>query len=306
MGIYQHDELFAGKPIVEYTTEIGIAEPTESSYRLSVDYNSEHSIIDLLSQFLADPQVSQITNLIIGQWDAEDGSSEPVVNFLVDASQKLPNLTALFLGDITGEEYEISWIQQSDLSPLWNAYPQLEYLRVRGNENLSFGELELGRLKTLIVETGGLSVERVREVCASHLPSLEHLELWLGTDNYGGDTTPVDLAPILNGSLFPYLRYLGLRDSEIADRMAIAVADATILVRIKTLDLSLGNLGDIGAAALLASPLINHLEKLDLHHHYISEALVKDLEKLSIEVDVSDVQVADDDDEEYRYVAVSE
>jgi hypothetical protein len=306
MGIYQHDELFAGKPVVEYTTEIGIAEPTESSYRLSVDYDSEHSIIDLLSQFLADPQVSQITNLIIGQWDAEDGSIEPVVNFLVDASQKLPNLTALFLGDITGEEYEISWIQQSDLSPLWNAYPQLEYLRVRGNENLSFGELELGRLKTLIVETGGLSVERVREICASQLPQLEHLELWLGTDSYGGDTTPADLAPILNGSLFPYLQYLGLRDSEIADRMAIAVANATILVRIKTLDLSLGNLGDLGAAALLASPLINHLEKLDLHHHYISEALVKDLEKLSIAVDVSDVQTADNDDEEYRYIAVSE
>jgi Leucine Rich repeat len=305
MGIYQHDELFAGKPVVEYTTEIGIAEPTESSYRLSVDYDSEHSIIDLLSQFLADPQVSQITNLIIGQWDAEDGSSEPVVNFLVDASQKLPHLTALFLGDITGEEYEISWIQQSDLSPLWNAYPQLEYLRVRGNDGLGFGELKLDRLKTLIVETGGLSVERVREICASQLPQLEHLELWLGTDSYGGDTTPADLAPILNGSLFPYLQYLGLRDSEIADRIAISIANATILVRIKTLDLSLGNLGDLGAAALLASPLINHLKKLDLHHHYISEALVKDLAGLSIEVDFSDVQTADDD-EEYRYIAVSE
>jgi hypothetical protein len=307
MGIYHHDELFAGKPVVEYTTKIGIANPIESSYRLSVDYDSEHSIIDLLSQFLADPHVSKITSLIIGQWDAEDGSSEPVVQFLVDASPKLPNLTALFLGDITGDEYEISWIQQSDLSPLWNAYPQLEYLRVRGNEELSFGEIKLDRLKTLIVETGGLSVERVREICQGYLPQLEHLELWLGTDDYGGDTTVEDLAPILSGSLFPYLQYLGLRNSHIADRIAIAIANATILVRIKVLDLSLGNLGNIGAAALLASPLINHLEKLDLHHHYLSEESIDKLEKLSIEVDLGDRQDADkDDDEEYRYIAVSE
>jgi hypothetical protein len=98
-----------------------------------------------------------------------------------------------------------------------------------------------------------------------------------------------------------------LRDSYIADRIATAVANSTILVRIKVLDLSLGNLGDVGAVALLASPFIGQLQKLDLHHHYMSEALVKDLAKLSIEVDVSDEQEADkDDDEEYRYIAVSE
>jgi hypothetical protein len=307
MGIYHHDELFAGKPVVEYTTEIGITAPQESSYRLSVDYDSEHTIVDLLSQFLADPHASQITSLIIGQWDAEEGSSASVVNFLVDASSKLPNLTALFLGDITGDEYEISWIQQSDLSPLWNAYPQLEYLRLRGNEGLILGEIKLDRLKTLIVETGGLSVARVREICQGYLPQLEHLELWLGDDNYGADVMPEDFAPILSGELFPYLQYLGLRNSHIADRIAIAVANSTILVRIKVFDLSLGNLGDIGATALLASPFIHQLQKLDLHHHYLSESLVEKLAELSIAVDVSDAKEADaDDDEEYRYIAVSE
>ncbi|WP_310428367.1 STM4015 family protein [Chamaesiphon sp. VAR_48_metabat_135_sub] len=307
MGIYQRDELFAGKPVVEYTTEIGITDPKEFSYRLSIEYDSEHSIVDLLSQFLADPHISEITSLIIGQWDAEEGSSEPVVNLLANVSQKLPNLTALFLGDINDDEYEISWIQQSDLSPLWNAYPQLEYLRVRGNDGLSFGELKLDRLKTLIVETGGLSVARVREICQGYLPQLEHLELWLGTDDYGGDTRVEDLAPILSGELFPYLQYLGLRNSEIADSIATAVANSTILVRIKVLDLSLGNLGDIGATALLASPFIHQLEKLDLHHHYLSEALVEKLAGLSIVIDVSDPQSADKyDNEAHRYIAVSE
>jgi hypothetical protein len=306
MGIYQHAESFIGKPVVEYKAEIGITAPLDTVYRLSVEYDSETSITDLLSQFAKDANASKVTGLIIGMWDCDE-SSQHVVDFLVNAHQQLSSLSALFLGDIIEEENQISWIEQCHLSPLLAAYPQLQHLQVRGNDGLSFGELKHERLKTLIVETGGLSVAKVREICESHLPSLEHLELWLGDDNYGGDVTPEDLAPILSGSLFPYLQYLGLRDSIIADRIAIAVATATILVRIKVLDLSLGNLGDIGAAALLASPLINHIEKLDLHHHYISEGLVKELGELSIEVDVSDAQVADrDDDEEYRYIAVAE
>jgi hypothetical protein len=306
MGIHQHAEFFIGKPVVDYKAEIGIADPIDTIYRLSVEYDSETSIIDLLSQFVADANASKVTGLVIGMWDADD-SSQSVVDLLVNAHQKLSSLSALFLGDIVEEENQISWIQQSDVSPLLTAYPQLEHLQIRGNDGLSFGELKHDRLKTLIVETGGLAVERVREICDSHLPQLEHLELWLGTDDYGGDVAIEDLAPILSGGLFPYLQYLGLRDSYIADRIAIAVANSTILIRIKVLDLSLGNLGDVGAVALLASPFIGQLQKLDLHHHYISEALVKDLAKLSIEVDVSDEQEADkDDDEEYRYIAVSE
>ncbi|AFY92301.1 STM4015 family protein [Chamaesiphon minutus] len=306
MGIYQHVEKFIGKPIVEYTTDTGIAYPIEIIYRMSVEYDSEHSILDLLAHFTEHPNASRVPGLIIGMWDCEE-SSQNVVDFLVNASQKLPSLSALFLGDITGDENEISWIEQSDLSPLLTAYPQLEHLQIRGNDGLVLGELKHDRLKTLIVETGGLSVERVREVCQAQLPQLEHLELWLGDDNYGGDTTVEDLAPILSGKLFPNLKYLGLRDSCIADSIATAVAKAPVLQQIKVLDLSLGNLGDVGAAALLASPLIKHLAKLDLNHHYIPEEFRSKFEELGIDVDLSDEQEVDeDDDEEYRYIAVSE
>jgi hypothetical protein len=304
MGIYQHAEKFIGKPVVEYTTDTGIAYPIEIIYRLSVEYDSEHSILDLLAHFTEHYNASKVSGLIIGTWDCEE-NSQHVVDFLVNAAQKLPSLSALFLGDITGDENEISWIEQSDLSPLLKAYPQLEYFQVRGNDGLILGDLKHDRLKTLIVETGGLSVERVREVCQAQLPQLEHLELWLGDDNYGGDATAEDLAPILSGKLFPNLKYLGLRDSYIADAIASAVAKAPVLPQIKVLDLSLGNLGDVGAAALLASPFINTLEKLDLHHHYISEELRSKFADLGIEVDLSDEQEADDD-EEYRYIAVSE
>ncbi len=306
MGIYQETEQFLGKPITNYDESIDTIDPIDTVYRLRVEYDSEYSILDLLARFAADANASKITRLIIGMWDYDD-SSQAVVELLVSIHDRLPNLTAVFIGDIEDEENQISWIQQSDLSPLLNAYPQLEYLRVRGNDGLSFGNLKHDRLKTLIVETGGLSVNRVREVCNARLPQLEHLELWLGTDDYGGDATVEDLAPILAGTLFPKLTYLGLRDSIIADSVATAVATAPVIQQLKVLDLSLGNIGDIGAAALLASPYLHHLEKLDLNHHYISDELVSQLEKLTITVDVSDVQDADEyDGNEHRYIAVAE
>jgi Leucine Rich repeat len=306
MGLYHHNESFLGKPIVNYEPDVGIADPIDTVYRLRVEYDAEYSILDLLAGFANDDNASKVTRLIIGMWDY-DYSSQAVVELLVSMRERLPSLTAIFVGDIEDEENQISWIQQSDLSPLLNAYPDLEYLQVRGNDGLSFGSLQHDRLKTLIVETGGLSVNRVREVCNARLPQLEHLELWLGTEDYGGDATVEDLAPILAGNLFPKLTYLGLRDSAIADAVATAVATAPVLEKIKVLDLSLGNIGDVGAAALLASPYLLHLEKLDLNYHYISDELVAELENLSITVDVSDAQEADEDDgEEYRYIAVAE
>lgn len=307
MGIHEHANVFQGQPVTDYDKNVGIADPVDTVYRLRFDYDDEDNTLALLEHFLAEPNAMKVNSLIIGVWSYESESNQPVVELLTSNSHKLPSLSALFLGDITEEESQISWIVQSNLSAMLQAYPQLEYLQVKGNDGLSFGEMKLDRLKTLIIETGGLGLHVAKEVFQAQLPALEHLELWLGTPNYGGDITPEDLTPLLEGSLFPQLNYLGLRDSEIADQIAVAVANAPIVQRLKTLDLSLGNIRDIGATALLSSPLVQHLEKLDLHHHYISEELAKNLINLSVLVDVSDRQEADVyDNEEYRYIAVSE
>jgi hypothetical protein len=110
----------------------------------------------------------------------------------VAARDHLPNLTAIFLGDIIIEENEISWINQSDVSPLFTAYPALEHFRVRGGNGLIVGSIRHERLKSLIIESGGLPAQVVRDVAAATLPALEHLELWLGTEEYGGDA-PIDV-----------------------------------------------------------------------------------------------------------------
>jgi predicted DNA-binding WGR domain protein len=291
----------------------GAGGPLPVIYRVGLKYEEEYddqkSLTDKLAAFLDDPAAGLAQGLVIGTWggvDSVDQSSASIVEALVAGRDKLPNLKHLFLGDIVMEENEISWIQQSDMSPLFDAFPRLEEFRVRGSNDLSFGTLKHKALKTLAVECGGLPVRVVREICAAKLPALEHLELWLGEPNYGWDGSIADLEPLLTGKLFPKLRYLGLRDSVVADEVAAAAAQAPVLKKIKVLDLSLGNLSDEGARALLASPAVAKLEKLDIHHHFVSDEVVAQLRALWIEVDARERKKPYDFDPDYRYIAVGE
>jgi hypothetical protein len=310
---YEHVESLAGKPVWGWKPGVGIKDPESTIYRVSLTYKDGQSGVhwaDRFAQLLDDPASARLTGLVVGPWDFEssgDSSSAPVVAALVAARDRLPNLTALFVGDIISEENEISWIEQSDVTPLLEAYPALEHFQVRGGNNLMFAATRHERLRALVIESGGLGAQAVSGVLRSELPALEHLELWLGTDEYGATTTVADLEPLLAGTIFPGLRYLGLRDSEIANEIAATIAQSPILERIRVLDLSLGTLDDSGAAALLASPAIRKLEKLDLHHHYCSEAMMAQLQTLGIAVDVSEREEPDVwNGEEHRYVAVSE
>jgi hypothetical protein len=309
VAISEHTRHFAGRPVRDWAPGRGIASPTRVIYRLRQDYESEAPLLDQLTEFLADPAAKQIPGLVIGMWgeDMVDSPPAPIFEALVKAKDRLPNLRALFVGDITYEECEISWIEQGDMAPLFKAFPKLEHFRVRGGNKLTLGKLNLANLKSLVVEAGGLPQSVVQEVAAAKLPALEHLALWLGVDDYGGNATVDDLRPILDGGLFPRLRYLGLRDSGIADDVAEAAALAPVLEQVRVLDLSLGTLGDRGAQALLASPPVARLEKLDIHHHFVSKELVKRLAALGMTLDARDRKEPDKwDGEEHRYVAVAE
>ncbi len=311
MTISEHPEEFAGLPVREYDPEEGIQDPLDSAPRLASEYDppTGRSMESLLSRFLDDPAASQVVALVIGPWEGlYDGQSDSssLVASLVAAKDRLRSLKALFFGDITYDECEISWINQSDVSPLLAAFPALEHFRVRGGNNLSFGDgLSHDSLRVLVIESGGLDGEVVRTVAAAQLPNLEHLELWLGDEYYGGGATVADLAPILSGEVFPKLKYLGLRDFDGADVLAVALADAPVLRRIEVLDLSLGTLGDEGVVALLQGGALSSLKRLDIHHHYVSDEVLDGLKALGIELNADDQQDADENDGE-RYVAVGE
>jgi hypothetical protein len=261
MTISEHVEEFAGLPVRDFVVEEGLTDPAGTAYRLQ-DYDDGSTFDALLNDFLADPTSGQVVALVIGTWGqiGSDTGSEAVIAALAAARDRLPSLKALFIGDITYDECEISWIRQADITPLLNAFPALEHLRVRGADGLAVGPVRHDGLKALVIESGGLPAAVVRSVCAAGFPNLEHLELWLGSAGYGGDATPEDLAPVLSGTAFPRLKYLGLRDCEWADALAAALADAPVLRRVETLDLSLGTLGDAGAVALLSGGNLSGLK----------------------------------------------
>lgn len=312
-------DTFAGKQVIDWESGSGPLASETTIYRVALSYEYYDATPKVtwtqrFADFLSSRQVKNLTGLVVGVWnfagEMDETKTAEMIEAIAAAHSQLPNLTALFLGDIVSEESEISWIEQADVSPILQAYPALETLRIRGSSGLTFGaHLTHARLKELAIETGGLNPAIIHEVLQADLPALEHLELWLGTPNYGGNATLDDLAPLLSPSsqLFPHLRYLGLRDSEIANDLAATLTISPLIERIRVLDLSLGLLDDQGARALLDCPAVRQLEKLDIHHHFCSLDMMERLQSLGITVDTSEHQEPDRwNGEEHRFVAVSE
>ncbi|MEK4009059.1 STM4015 family protein [Paenibacillus sp. FSL H3-0333] len=280
-----------------------------TAVKLSIDYDAfeEGKRMETEIEHLSgSPEAAGLTSLTIGDWgQAYENSSEEAVQALVKHSASFPALRKLFIGDMSYEECEISWINQTDLSPLLSAYPELQSLTAQGGTDLRLSQLQHDKLEELIIITGGLSKAVLADIAASRLPNLRKLELYLGVDNYGFDGGLEDLLPLIEPGKFPNLTYLGLKNSEIQDEIAAALADAPILDQLHTLDMSLGTLSDTGAEALLASERVKGLKLLNLSHHYMSDEMMQRLKDSGLPVDVSDQQQADDDDD-WRYPSITE
>lgn len=226
-----------------------------------------------LEQFLAEPWRNSIEAVSLGMvLDPEEGGGVPEyhgpMKILIGRARFLPALRHLFVGNVGQDESEVSWITQTDYGPVLAAFPDLETLHIRGSMGLRFPAVAHARLKTLIVETGGLPGAVTRGIAAADLPALEHLELWLGHDGYGCDTTVEDLRPILAGTRLPRLRRLGLPnagDPRIAEAIALAVSDSPLLDRLAELDLR-GTALDRVVKALTRSPGAAKLARILLGH----------------------------------------
>nr|BFE77744.1 STM4015 family protein [Planobispora longispora] len=287
----------------EADTEIPAA--GETAWRIARDvFDREESFERRFIRLLEKADASAIKAIIAGMWHVHGESSAEVVGLLVDNAHRLPELRSIFLGAMTSEECEISWIEQSDVTPLLEAFPLLERLEVRGGSGLRLRPVRHEALKVLRLESGACP-RGGAGVGACDLPALEYLELWLGVSDYGGDATVEDLEPILSGERLPSLRHLGLQDSEIQDEIAAAVAVAPVVARLEGLALSMGTLGDAGAEALLSGQPLTHLKRLDLHCHYLSDAMMERLGNALPGADLSQqADLARTGGE--RYVAVSE
>jgi hypothetical protein len=314
---------FAGLPVVEFPTEpeqpVPDVEPDAVAWRIRLesDYDGDagEDFAERFRAFLDEIDTTRVAALVIGMtgFDCEfDGAI--AVERLTEHAAAFPALRALFFADVLREESDVAYIEHKDLMPLFAAFPRLEEFRVRGGYHFRpgaepFRPFAHPALRTLVFESGGLPPEVFRAVGESDLPQLEHLEFYFGYPDYGGGAGVEDIAWLLSGEKFPRLRHLGLRDAPNQDEIAGAVAHAPVVARLEVLDLSLGELGDEGAAALLAGQPLTHLKRLDLHHHFLSDAMAERLASAlpGVDLDVSEpAELQFWGGAEHRYIAIGE
>ncbi|WP_176707843.1 STM4015 family protein [Bacillus sp. FJAT-26390] len=274
--------------------------------RLSVGYDEYEEGIrmsSLIEKLASSADGEQLSILTIGDWgQAYENSPDSFLDTLISHKDSFPNLTKLFIGDMGFEECEVSWINQTNLSPLLAAFPNLQSLSIKGSQELSLQPLVHDKLQELVIICGGLPKSVLEEIASARLPELKRLELYLGVEDYGFDGGIEDVLPLMKGELFPKLTYLGLKDSGIQDEIAVAIADAPILDQLDTLDLSYGTLSDEGGEALLASERIKKLKHLNLSYHYMTGELLERWKQSGLSVDVTDQQEADEDDWRYPFL----
>lgn len=233
------------------------------------------------------------------------------VDMLVDAHQQLPNLKALFIGDVEDSEqwiYGCYQVYLGNISPILKAFPQLEVLHLSGclsNANIPLLEdtsqkqeilkirkrdgslierakIKHDELKTLIIEGSNLTDNHIAQICKLEYPSLEYLELWLGRQ----DTRKIveSLTPILSGESCPNLLYLGLIGSENTNAIAVALTKSPIIERLKVLDLGNGTLSNSGVIALVKCPAVNRLHTLNVSENRLKPNMIEQLSQLNCQV----------------------
>ncbi len=305
MTIGEHLDEFHGQPVVDFQSEDDWVGP-DKSYRIKSSWDEgAESIGEMLEELAAVPEAAQLKAIVIGLWGSEpaDKATE-VIDALANLSSSFPKVTGLFLGDISFEENEMSWIEQGDVAPLLLAYSKLKEFWVRGGSGLTFSTVKNSSLEILGIQTGGLPRSILRELTRCEFPNLKTLELWIGDVGYGWNGTPEDLQPLLGGGFFPKLTSLGICNCDGIDEFVPLIVNAPLMSRLTKLDLSKGNLSDVGARSLLELKRYPQLKTLDLSHHYLSEEMVAQLRKeLSCEVIADDPQEADG---EWRSIYVSE
>lgn len=255
------------------------------------DYEDGKGAKDLLEDIIADPEFTQISELVIGSWgNAWEEDCQALIDGIVEHADQFSHIRKFFIGDMDYEDCEVSWIMQGDYSRLWAAVPGLKELTIKGSTDLILGEICHEELEALTIICGGLPSNVIRSIQNAKLPKLKKLLLYIGVDNYGFDGNADTVRELLEKADFPALTYLGITDSEIQDELVEVALQSKYMGQIDTLDLSMGSLTDKGGELLLEkiSDWPN-IKRLDLHYNYLSEEMAAKLAKLPIEVDVSEI-----------------
>jgi uncharacterized protein (TIGR02996 family) len=275
--------------------------------------NADRAVAALLSH----PSGMLLEQLTVRMNMLDDGMYfDPVLKAI--AQHGAPALRTLRLGEFqqagpggvdNGYDYENSWAGFGNATGLWDKLPRLETLRIQMNlggystQGITdeIGAFDVPKLKRLEVVTGGMNKGCLQSFVAGKLPALEYMDLWIGSNNYGSDSTIDDLAPLLAGDNVPAVTHLGIMNCEFTDEVVVALARSKILPRLRSVSLAHGMMTDDGAAAIADNKAaFAHLDTLDLTGNYIRDvARVRGICKTVM-------TEQREWDEQYRYVALAE
>jgi uncharacterized protein (TIGR02996 family) len=248
------------------------------------------------------------------RWDYND---QDVPNLLAEAAKRplAKYVRRLFLGDIP-DNVDMDHHHIGDVRKLSKQFPGLTELKLysgvaswSGPSNFEFGPLALPKLKTLIIQTCGLTSKRAKQLTDSTLPELESLEVWVGSPDYSANCKLKDFKPLLEGKKFPRVTTLRLKNNEFTDELAAALVKSAVAPKLETLDLSMGVLSSEGVKALISgASAFGKLKVLDVSESYVTPADVKALKKAfaKVEVVAKEPKEIYPDDPEGRYVSVHE
>lgn len=262
-----------------------------------------------LAAIVKSPAAKLLRSIVIGLIDYEYPVNLGKGIEAISKAGKLESLRSLFIGDFDfPDENEISWVAVGNVAKVLPVAPKLRELHLRGAE-ISLGALEHPTLESLIIETGGLPGGAVASIGKCKLPELRRMQVWLGTDEYGGGGKIGQLKPLFEGSGVPKLEHLGLQNSDFEDDIAIALSKSKLLAQLRSVDLSMGTLHEPGAKAILDNAdKFRHLSTLNLDRNFIPDELAKQLRKaLKGIVSIDDQEEPDDwDDEPHYFTSVGE
>jgi hypothetical protein len=261
--------------------------------------NWEGKTVDILEQVFAHPSGRYVVELAFqSNGDPNEDDLQDIIDLI--GKKAPPTVRKITFGDNVDQ---ISWHHTGSLAKMWKGVPNLKTLEIETGE-FDVGKMVAPNLERAIFITGGLSKSCGKGIATADMPKIKHLEIYYGTDNYGGDCTVKEVLPLLDRTDLTKLEHLGLKNSEFTDEIAKSLKGAKILKGLKTLDLSLGTLTDEGAQALAdAKDSLAHLDVLDLHHNYLTKDGLKLVKGLAKKVITTEQQEGGEDD---RYVAITE
>jgi len=274
--------------------------------------------LTIVKPLFESPLCAALEELRIGvfRWDYND-TDVPATIKEAGKHAWAKDLQRLHLGDVSGD-IDMDHHVIGDVGKLISKhFPNLVWLKLHsgsqswngGKETFGIGGFELPKLKELIIETCAMSRKRMKGFTAAKLPQLERLELWFGAKDREGTAKIADVMPVFDGKLFPKLRHLGLRNTELDVDIARMLPASTIAKQLESLDLSMGTLNDSEAGELAeGAAKFPKLKTLCVDDTYVTATGAKVLKVAfkGVKISAKDPKEPYDFAPEDRYVSVSE